>query len=92
MLCNDSGCSLCCILKTSFKTSLANPLGAYVPFHHSLSYNNNGVLLSTVSGPAFTHHLLQICMFLFKQHCLTECPETFLGIGLMAIRAVDKVV
>ena len=30
MLCNDSGCALCCILKTSFKTTVANPNGAWV--------------------------------------------------------------
>lgn len=29
-LCNDSKCALCCILKTSFKTSIANPNGASV--------------------------------------------------------------
>ncbi|KAF9526066.1 hypothetical protein CPB83DRAFT_770963 [Crepidotus variabilis] len=56
MLCNDSTCALCCILKTSFKTSLANPHGAFGPGiytssaankAHSYSNHGNGALLLT---------------------------------------------
>jgi hypothetical protein len=70
MLCNDSGCSLCCILKTSFKTTLANPHGAF----------GAGIYTSSAANKYVS----------FRQYRLTERPEAFFYIGLIAIRAVDK--
>jgi hypothetical protein len=63
-LCNDSGCALCCILKTSFKTSLANPNGAFGAGIYSssaankaYSYSNQGngamILTKLVLGKVF---------------------------------------
>jgi hypothetical protein len=39
-LCNDTTCALCSILKTSFKTSLANPRGAFGAGVYSSSASN----------------------------------------------------
>jgi hypothetical protein len=48
-ICGSSSCPLCSILKTSFKTSLANPAGAFGPgiytssaSNKAYSYTNNG--------------------------------------------------
>uniref|UniRef100_A0A8H8CFW5 PARP catalytic domain-containing protein n=1 Tax=Psilocybe cubensis TaxID=181762 RepID=A0A8H8CFW5_PSICU len=44
-LCANTTCSLCCILRTSFKTSLANPSGAF----------GAGVYSSSASNKAFSY-------------------------------------
>ncbi|KAJ3505088.1 hypothetical protein NLJ89_g7600 [Agrocybe chaxingu] len=44
-LCSNSQCALCCILKTSFKTSLANPTGAFGP----------GIYTSSAANKAYSY-------------------------------------